>query len=172
MGDNAETPSELDVRYLDPGDLTVTKLAGGTYRATIAGERTVLRVRFLRAFPVSLPDRLIELRDGNAERVGMLNNLDGLDAASRAHVLAGLEEQYFQPQIREIHELREEFGAQFWRVRTDRGELEFSVNDPRQNLRILPPRRVRVIDIDNNVYEIADLDDLPAGSRMQVERVL
>lgn len=160
------------VAFIDPRRVTVRRLPGGTCRATIEGDRSLLRATFSRAFPISRPGCFIEIIDGGGESVGMLKHLDGMDAASARTVAASLEQKYFVPHILEIYQVREEFGSQFWSVRTDRGEVEFYVKDPRRNLRTLPPRRVQITDVDDNRYEIPDIGELPLEDRVRLEKVI
>ena len=166
-----EAAPEEVFRYLDPARLTVTRLPGGAWRAAIADDRTVLHARFVRAFPVSCRDRLIEVRDGAGKHVGMMKDLEGLDADSRHQVRSALEGHYFAPAILEVRALREVFETQIWEVRTDRGEMEFSVTDPNHNVRLLPPRRLLITDTDQNLYEIPDWKALDAASRLRIKDI-
>ena len=72
----------------------------------------------------------------------------------------------------EIYEIREEWGNQFWSARTDRGEVEFFVKRPRDNVRALPHSRLRITDVDNNHFEIPDVGALDPDSHMIVDRVI
>ena len=167
--DDAPPPA---IHFIDPGKVKVTRLPGGTYRATIAGDRTLLRVEFSRAFPISNTARFVELRDGAGECAGMLRDPNELDSASAKHVAACLEQKYFVPQVLEIYEIREEWGKQFWSVRTDRGEVEFFVKDPRRNVRALPPSRLLITDIDNNRYEVPHIPALDVEGRLLLDKVV
>ncbi len=166
-----EEPPEEPFRYLDAAAVTVTRLPGGAWRAAIRDDRTVLHARFVRAFPVSRRDRFVELRDGAGKHVGMMRDLEGLDADSRREVRSALEGHYFAPVILEVRALHEVFETQIWEVRTDRGEMEFSVSDPNQNVRLLPPRRLLITDTDRNLYEIPDWKALDAASRLRIKDI-
>jgi hypothetical protein len=167
---DAQAP-EQEYRYIDPAKVRVIRLPGGTFRAEIEGERAVLNARFLRGFPVSHRDRFIELRDGAQKHVGMLKDLKGMDGESAGRVLAALEGHYFNPVILEVTALREVFETQIWTVRTDRGEMEFSVSDSNNNVRLIPPRRLLITDTDKNAYEIPDWGRLDLASRMRIKDI-
>ena len=162
---------EQEFRYLDPARVRVVRMPGGTFRAEVEGERTVLLARFLRGFPVSHRDRFIELRDGVQKHVGMLKDLHGMDHESAGQVHAALEGHYFNPVILEVTALREVFETQIWTVRTDRGEMEFSVSDSNNNVRLIPPRRLLITDTDKNTYEIPDWAKLDSASRMRIKDI-
>lgn len=168
----ASPGAETDIKYIEPGRLKVSRLPGGTHRAVVEGDRSVLQARFVRAFPVSSRDEFIELRDGGNAAVGMLRGLDGLDAESRGHVKVSLEQRYVNPVITGVIRLRDTFGTQTWLARTDRGEIEFSVTEPNRNIEHYPPRRVVIKDMDQNAYEIPDWDDLDPESRKLIQRVV
>jgi len=160
-----------EFKYLDPARVRVTRIPGPQFRAEIAEDRTVLAARFVRAFPVTLRDRFIEMRDGAGRSVGMLKDLEGLDAGSLECVRECLEGRYFNPRILQVHSLREAFEMQVWRARTDRGEVEFSVSDVNRNVRHFPPRRLLITDTDSNTYEIPDWSALDLASRMRIKDI-
>jgi hypothetical protein len=170
-GEGSAPAPKAEFRYLDAGRIRVTRLAGGGFRAVIDGERTVLAARFVRTFPVSHRDRFIELRDGAGGHVGMIKDPDGLDAESLARVRACLDGHYFHPVILEVRSLREAFEMQVWNVRTDRGDIEFSVSDVNRNVRQLPPRRLLITDTDHNTCEIPDWSALDLASRLRIKDI-
>ena len=169
--DGGTPPPKSEFRYLDPGRVRVTRLPGGAFRAEITDDRTVLAARFLRAFPVSNRDQFVELRDGAGASVGMMNDLDGLEAGSLECVRACLDAHYFNPRILEVYSLREAFEMQVWHVRTDRGELEFSVSDINRNVRHVSARRLLITDTDQNTYEIPDWSALALASRLRIKDI-
>ncbi len=160
-----------EFRNIDPKRVKVTRLAGGAFRAEIVGERTVLRAKFVRAFPVSNKDRYIEIKDGAGRSVGMVKDLDGMDSESLECVRACLDGHYFVPVILEVYSLRGVLEMQVWHVRTDRGELEFSVTDVNRNIRHIPPRRLLITDTDQNIYEIPDWSALDLASRLRIKDI-
>ena len=174
-GDNGEPEDEgppPDINYVEARDVTVAAVPGGTYRATIADDRSLLRVEFARAFPVSDANHYISIVASDGTNVGMMRDLKGMEPESVANVEILLEQKYFIPTIVEIFEIREEWGNQFWSARTNRGEVEFFVKSPRENLRALPPARLMMTDVDNTRFDIADIGQLDADSQMIVDRVI
>ncbi len=158
-------------RYVDPKRVKVTSLPGGAYRAEVMGERTVLRAKFVRAFPVSNRDRYIEIKDGAGNSVGMMKDLEGMDADSLQCVKSCLEGHYFVPVIREVYSMRGVLEMQVWHVGTDRGEMEFSVTDVNRNVRHVPPRRLLITDTDQNIYDIPDWSQLDLASRLRIKDI-
>jgi hypothetical protein len=172
--DDADDKSR--VSWLDPGAVRIFRDAAGHVRAAVAGERSVLRPALFRAFPVTKPDSFVELREEGGDSVGMLRELSSLDGESRELAEGLLRERYLVPVIEEIVSIRGEHGLWTWDVVTDRGERRFSIRSPRDDIRTLPSpdgarRRFRVTDTEGNVYEIRDLQRLPAHSRHQFSRI-
>lgn len=175
-GEDGEGPEDdgglSEINYIEARDVTVARLPGGTYRATIAADRSLLRAEFSRAFPLSDPEQYIEIVDGTGGSAGMMRSLRGMDSESAKCVAESLEQKYFVPAIQQIYEVREEWGNQFWSARTDRGDVEFFVKDPRKNVRVLPPSRVLITDVDNNRFEVLDLRQLDEESFQIIDRVI
>jgi hypothetical protein len=168
--------AESGMSWIDPSKLRLFRTGSGDVRATVRGQRSVLRPALHRAFPVTAPEVFIELREENGESVGMLRGLSSLDAASRRLAEELLRERYLVPVIEEIRGIRSEYGLWLWDVVTDRGEREFAIRSPRDDVRPLPApgqtgRRVRITDVDGNTYEIGDLDRLPSRSRWFFDRI-
>ena len=66
--DDDGAPSEIN--YIEARDVTVARLPGGTYRVTIAADRSLLRAEFSRAFPLSDPEQYIQIVDGGGSSAG------------------------------------------------------------------------------------------------------
>ncbi len=173
-GSPAETKDEDAGRigWLDAADVKLFRDEAGHVRATVRyaqgaaeGSRSVLRPALHRAFPITLPDTHVELREQDGDSVGMLRDLAALDRDSRALAEGLLRERYVVPVIECILDLRHAFGMWTWRVETDRGEREFSMKSPRDDVRRMAGGKVRVTDVHGNTFEISDRGALDPHSR-------
>jgi hypothetical protein len=180
-GANADPPgpspdANFDLILLDPAKVMLFRTNGAAVRATITDpiigpERTYLRVQAARAFPLSLPDRYIGLRDDKDKEIGMLVTLDGLDRDSRAILDAELARRYFVPKILRIVSFTEDFGNYTFTVETDRGDRTFPVSNLRESLTELMPRgRYLLTDRDGERYEIPDINRLDAKTYTLFQR--
>ncbi len=160
------------VKWLEPGDVRLFRDEAGHVRATVRGDRSVVRPAVVRAFPVTAPDRLIELREEQGDSVGMLRELSGLDETSRQVAGELLRERYLVPVIREIRGLRRELGLWIWEVVTDRGERTFSMKSPRDDVRRLPGGCLRIADMDGNTFEVREAGALDPRSRQLLDKVI
>jgi hypothetical protein len=168
--------ANFDLVLLDPAQVTLFRTNGAAVRATITDpvlgpERTYLRVQVARAFPLSLPDRYIGLRDDKDKEIGMLVTLDGLDRDSRAILDEELARRYFVPKILRFISFTEDFGNYTFTVETDRGESTFPVSNLRDSLTELLPRgRYLLTDREGERYEIPDIERLDAKTYALLQR--
>jgi hypothetical protein len=128
-------------------------------------------VRLRRAFPWSGPDRFISIRSSEGKELLMIDDLSAVEAPLRATIGRWLASNRFIPRIERILSLDSRFGYQQWKVQTDRGEIEFRVQE-REDVQFLPDGRFRVKDADGNVYELPKLDELDESSRKVLEGLL
>jgi len=159
------------LRFLDPRRLRFFK-AGAALRLTIEGERSLLRVSVLRAFPLTVPDRYYSVRDGDNQEAGLIADPAGLDPESRARVEADLARRYMISRVNRIRAVKERFGTVDWEVETPRGIARFTTRDLRDNVLRPAPGRILFTDADDNRYEIPDIGALDAQSRIWLLRHL
>ena len=159
------------IRFLEPAKLRFFH-HGAALRLTVAEEFSVLKVVVLRAFPLSVPEGLFSLRDGGGKEIGILAGLDQLDPDSRALVRRDLERRYILFRLRRIVKVVERFGTVEWEVETDRGHARFTTRDLRENLIRPGPQRFILTDVENNRYEVEDIESLDAASQAALLRYI
>lgn len=135
------------------------------------GAEDVKDVRIRRAFPWSSPDRFISIRSSDSKELLLIESLAGLDSGVRSVIDRWMSSNRFIPLIKRIDEVDVRFGYQQWKVQTDRGPIEFRVQE-REDLHFLPDGRFRVKDADGNIYELPKLDELDEASRRALEGLL
>lgn len=141
-------------------------------RMTIEGDRSYLRVKVVRAAPLSQPSRYVCFLDAKDEVVCMVDDLNDLEPASLRIALEELDRRYLTSSVERIESIRSEFGVSYWDVQTDRGRREFVVQDVAENAQWLGERRLLLIDVDGNRFEIPDLDALDRRSAKFLEAVI
>lgn len=172
---NPSQPKEpLTLRYLDPHQVKVFRDADGRLYATIADECTVLSPRFLRACPLSDPDRYLAIRgpEPNGKEFGILRQWRRLDPDSRRLVQAELERRYLHATVKRIISLKDYSGVQLCVLDTDRGVCEITLRDVRDNAIYLGNTRVLITDAEGNRYDVPNLNALDRASRAFLARIL
>lgn len=132
------------------------------------GQEDAADVRIRRAFPWSVPGRYISVRSPEGKELLLIEDLQEVEAAQRTLIEAYLQKWAFIPRIQQVHEVVDRFGVQCWKVLTDRGEVEFRVQE-REDIRFLNDGRFSIKDVDGCIYELPPLDQLDDKSRAAVE---
>jgi hypothetical protein len=167
----------FEVVYLDPR--RVRFAYDGENLTFTDGDGTFYpRVTLRRGFPLSAKHthilvRLPEEETDRGRELGILPEVDGLEAASREAVLRELAVFYFVPAIQRVLKIREEFGFLYWTVETDRGNKDFVMRDsPIGAVRRVSEGRYLIIDINQTRYEVPDMEALDGHSQELLKRYL
>ena len=141
-------------------------------RLTIGDDRSYLRVKVVRAAPLSHPDQYISFLDGKDEEICMVDDLKSLDQSARDLIAEELDRRYLTATIQSVSAIRNEYGTSYWEVQTHRGQREFVVQNVSENAQWLGDHRLLIIDVDGNRFEIPRLDELDKKRLGLVEQVV
>ena len=130
------------------------------------------RVYFHRAFPFELPDQFVSVQDKEGKEYGIIKDLADLEAESIENVKIALARKYFTPIITKIHSLKERFGYSYWTVDTDKGKMNFTLQDTFRSIARVSEVRLVITDIDGNRYYILDAEALDPASYKKIELYL
>jgi hypothetical protein len=119
----------------------------------------------LRAFPLKYPDEFIVLRDGGGKELGVLRDLTSLPVPAITQLRQQLHRRYFLPSITAITSVTERFGSSVWELETDRGPRSITTRQMNEAVAEAEPGRYIITDVENNRYEIKDLNALDPESR-------
>ena len=159
------------IRYLNPKDLRVYSKDVGGMRVEYEDE-VYENVRAYRCFPISRPSEFIALWIGQSalehKEVGIVRRLKELLPSSRLAVEHELAKRYFIHYVKSIKKISEEMGFLVWNVETDKGTMEFLTRRyDRSAIIEIGTKGYVIVDVDNNRYEIEELDMLDATSKAQ-----
>ena len=157
---------------VDPARIRLFREPPWALRLTIEEDRSYLKVKVVRAAPLSHPDRYISFLDSKDEEICMVDDLRQLEPQTRQIAVQELVRRYLTAVVERIHSVRNELGTSYWDVDTSRGRREFVIQNVAENAQWLGPRRLLLVDVDGNRFEIPDLDDLDKKSQGFVEGVL
>jgi hypothetical protein len=149
--------------YIPSAKLRVFLNESGNLCASIEGRAEWERVSVRRAFPYSDPRRYVALYDGDDE-IGVIEDMDAVEPASRAVLEENLDRRYFIPVIERIIEIEEIRKFTRWHVQTDVGIRQFEVLN-RRSFRRLPGGGMIIVDVDANRFRIPDRNALDERSR-------
>ena len=95
-----------------------------------------------------------------------------MEAGTRDLISQELERRYFVPIIEKVLSVKEEYGSVVWKVDTDKGEIEFTIRNMRDNMVELSASRIMLTDVDGNRYEVVDIGKLDLKSQAVIMKNL
>lgn len=166
-----ETEEMLRFRALNKDNAVFAETEGGFVSLKIDGE-FYPRVQIFRSFPFTDPDLYISVRDTQekAREIGIIENLNTDVSEETAKILRKqLEMRYFLPQITKIHSITEEFGFAYFDVKTNKGEVRFTVQMGGNSILHLTATRILIQDVDGNRFEVPDVTKLTAAELKKID---
>src|SRR5262245_668949 len=118
---------------MDPSDLKLFYHPKERLRLTLGEEKSYLTVKPVWAAPLSRPEAYLTLLDGKGEEIIMIPDPSALPPESAEAVQRELRLRDLTAIVTAIHHARQEFGATYWTVMTDRGEREFVTQNLQEN---------------------------------------
>lgn len=164
----------FSIKYITGENAKFSRTEGGFLSMSFMGEH-YQRVQPYRAFPFTDPDIYISIRTGSgndSKEIGMIEALSQLDEEARTMIREQLELRYFMPEIIKIHSVREEYGYSYWDVTTDRGECRFTTSMGGGTAASLSEIRLIIRDVDDNRFEIKDINKLTASELKMLDLYL
>ena len=161
-------------RLLKPAELEFDRTSGGFVTLTLRGEEPgrYERINAFRSFPLSAADQYISLRDREGDEIGIVESLEDLAPAQAALLRDELDRRYFTPLIERVESLKEEFGYSYWTVDTGAGRRRFTVQSGKNNVTMVGEKRLVIVDVDGNRFEVADYTRLDRSVLRTLEGLL
>ena|SRR2546425_892639 len=157
---------------MDPADLKIFYEPKERLRVTVGNERSYLTVKPVWAARLSFPRAYLALLDGKGEEIALVADPDALPPESLAAVERELRQRDLTAVVTRIDQAKQEFGATYWSVETDRGPREFVTQNLQENALWFSDTQLLLLDVDGNRFEIADTRTLDARSRAYMEMIL
>ncbi len=130
------------------------------------------RVTLCRAFPFELPTEFISVMDEDQNELGLIRNVNDFEGENREHLLTELSRRYYTPVILQILRVKERYGFSFWKVKTQEGEVSFTLRDTYRSIVRSGENSVILMDVDGNRFEIPDVKGLDRKSYKKIELYL
>ena len=80
--------------------------------------------------------------------------------------------RYFTPIIEKIYSIKDEYGYAYFHVLTDKGECKFSINMGSNAVTKLSDTRLIIQDVDENRFEIRDVEKLTQKEKRMLDLFL
>jgi hypothetical protein len=136
------------------------------------GDRSYPTVKPVWSSPVARPGKYLSLLDEKGNEVAMVVDPSSLDDESRLAVETELRKRYLTAIIDRVETARQEYGATYWRVHTDRGKRDFVCENLQENALWYSSTHLMLLDTDGNRFEVPDTEKLDTHSRNLIETIL
>jgi hypothetical protein len=166
------TPREVPVKNVEPTEIKLFYYPKERLRVTLGNERSYLTVKPVWASPLSRPNAYLALLDGKGEEILMIPDPGALPAESRSALEHELWARNLTAVVTAIRHAKQEFGATYWSVDTDRGPRDFVTQNLQENAMWFSDTHLLLVDVDGNRFEILDTAALDDRSRHWVETIL
>ena len=149
------------------------RTSGGFVNFTYDGVKYE-RVKVVRLFPFTDADKYISIRENTdkAKEIGIIENLDDFDEETKEILREQLRLNYFTPVIQKIMSIKDEYGYAYFHVMTDKGECNFAINMASNAVTKLSDSRLIIMDLDENRFEIRDVNALTQKERRKLDLFL
>jgi Domain of unknown function (DUF1854) len=157
---------------MDPIDLKLFYHPKERLRLTMGEEKSYLTVKPVWASPLSRPNAYLALLDGKGEEIVMIPDPSELPPESAEAVQRELRQRDLTATVAAIRHVKQEYGATYWTVGTDRGEREFVTQNLQENALWFSDSHLLLLDVDGNRFEIPDINTLDPRSRAYIGEIL
>ncbi len=133
---------------------------------------TEQRAFLCRQFPFDKLWEFISVMDEDQCEIGIIRDVAVFDEDEKALLCEELKRRYYAPIIQSIVSMKERYGFSYWRVKTEEGEVRFTLHDTFRSIIRAGERRVIILDVDGNRFEIPDVEALDKKSYKKIEMYL
>ena len=135
------------------------------------GEREV-RVNLCRQFPFDYLWEFISVLDDEQAEIGIIRNLALFSGEQYEMLRDELCHRYYAPVIRRIISVKERYGYSYWKVETEEGSVSFTLHDTFRSIVRAGDRRLILMDVNGNRFELPDVEALDRKSYKKIELYL
>ncbi|MBR5657986.1 MAG: DUF1854 domain-containing protein [Lachnospiraceae bacterium] len=160
----------ITTRLLDDAKVRFIKTEGG-FLSLETEEKKYARVKVLRLFPFTDPNRYISVRDHNDKdrEIGVIEDLAAMSEETQKLIHEQLDLYYFTPVITKIFSIKDEYGYAYFHVMTDAGECKFAINMGANAVARLSDTRLLITDLDENRFEVRDVSKLTVKEQRRLD---
>ena len=130
------------------------------------------RVHLCRQFPFELKWEFISVMDDDQQEIGIVRNVSIFDQENEEMLRRELCRRYYAPVIKSIKQVKERYGFSYWKVTTEEGDVSFTLHDTFRSIIHAEEKRLVILDVDGNRFEIPDVTELDRSSYKRIELYL
>lgn len=130
------------------------------------------RAFLCRQFPFELQWEFISVLDDEQGEIGIIRRVSDFEGEAGELLCRELQRRYYAPVIRCIKQIKERYGFSYWKVTTDEGDVSFTLHDTFRSIIHAEEKRLVILDVDGNRFEIPNVDGLDRKSYKKIELYL
>ncbi|MBQ5882904.1 MAG: DUF1854 domain-containing protein, partial [Clostridia bacterium] len=130
------------------------------------------RVKLSRSYPFSKPTEYISVSDIDDKEIGILRDINDLDASSKELAINELNTRYFCPTITEIKSIKEKMGHFYFETKIGVKDKNFTVKNITRNIRFAGEDTLLIFDMDGNRYIMPEFSKTDTKSQRLLEPYL
>lgn len=157
-----ECEEMLNVHYLNKDNCTFSQ-TDGDFINLHYNDILYENIDIIRTFPFTEPYSFLSVREasGKKREIGIIEHLNNdFDTNTIKVICKQLDIRYFMPAIQKINSIKEMAGYIHFKVTTNHGELNFSLQSNGNHFTYLSSNRILITDLEGNRYEIPDTNEL------------
>ncbi len=156
---------------MDPKEIQLFYHPKERLRAT-AGDRSYVTVKPVWAAPLSRPGTHLSLLNGKGEEILLVRDPKELEPESLTAVERELRQRDLTAEVVRIRLAKQEFGATYWYVDTDRGPRDFVTQNLQENALWFSDNHLLLLDVDGNRFELPDIAAMDTRSQLFIHTIL
>ncbi|MBM3262334.1 MAG: DUF1854 domain-containing protein [candidate division Zixibacteria bacterium] len=164
-------PATIHPEHVEAGDIRLFRNPPWRLRMSLT-DRSYLKVKIVRAAPLSHPSQYICFLDEKDEVIAMVKEPSDLEKVSHQIVREELDQRYLTAVVLQVHSVKSEFGISYWDVETSRGRREFVIQNVSEAAQWFGETHLMLVDVDGNRFEIPDMTALDKKSLGYIGLVL
>ena len=130
------------------------------------------RAFLCRQFPFELLWEFISVMDEEKQEIGIVRRVEDFSGEEKEILVKELSRRYYAPVILQILSVKERYGFSYWKVKTNEGEVRFTLHDTYRSILRAGEGRVFLMDVDGNRFEIPNTEALDRKSYKKIELYL
>lgn len=125
-----------------------------------------------RLFPLSGLEKYITLLDEEGVERGIIRDMKTLPEKERTTIEECLDEYYLIPRVTKITDCKEKYGVlRIW-AQTNCGDVVIEIRNILHGIKLIYGTRVQLRDVNDNRYEISNINELDSRSRRLIDSFL
>ncbi|MFC5529032.1 DUF1854 domain-containing protein [Cohnella yongneupensis] len=166
-----EVKDPYEITIIDPDKASFSRGQGGVLQGVVSS-KSYTELMIFRAFPFTYTREYISIRDVKGDEIGIVRDIDELDAESAKELDAELQFRYFLPKVTRVDRVKHRADLWLWDLQTNLGPTRITMRNLHEHMLFPGGNRIILTDMNGRRCEIPDLTALDSHSRSQMTDIV